>query len=67
MFGDTAKLNVTQKIMKGCLKGWKIIWVKEGKYEMADHYLRNSLTIRDQLHKSRFLKIHKLIWKLLRR
>lgn len=41
---DTTKLNLIQIIMRGCLKGWKVIWVKEGKYEMADHYLRNSLT-----------------------
>lgn len=63
MFGDTAKLNMIQLIMRGCLKGQKVIWVKESKHEMTDSYFRNSLTIKGELHKSRFLKIHKLVWR----
>lgn len=61
MFGETAKLNLIQLIMKGCFRGWKVVWVKESKYEMTDYYFRNNLTIKDELHKSRFLKIRKLV------
>lgn len=34
------------------------------KYEMTNHYFKKSLTIKDELQKkSRFLKIHKLMWR----
>lgn len=33
------------------------------KYEMTNHYFKKSLTIEDELKKSRFLKIHKLVWR----
>lgn len=35
------------------------------KYEMTNHYFKKSLTIKDELQKkkSRFLKIHKRMWR----
>lgn len=62
IFGETVKLFDSAN-SEGFLENLRVEGsLRECKYDMTDRYFKESLTIKDEQQKNRFLKIRKLRW-----